>query len=318
MTEPIVKTTPKDFFLHFLSIVSLYIAAVSFGVLLFQYIDRFFPDPLTDVYYAAQSSASAMRWALASLVIVFPVYIWISWYLARDIERHTEKRELRIRKWLLYFTLFVAAVVIIGDLVALIYNFLGGDLSARFILKVCAILFIAGIVFGYYLWNLRTERRAVQDPRMRIFVFAITAFVVVSIIAGFFFVGSPFAERMRRFDDRRVSDLQTIQWQIINYWQTKEKLPASLDDLRDEISGFIPPKDPETGNAYEYRVLGKTQFELCGMFSAVSRVGAVENMPRAVAVSDGGALEIWAHDAGRACFTRTIDPERYPFLPKGK
>src|SRR3989338_2315364 len=84
MTEPFVKTTPKDFFLHLLSIVSLYIAAVSFGVLLFQYIDRFFPDLLVDAYYTMQGGAGAMRWALASLVIVFPVYVWISWYLARD------------------------------------------------------------------------------------------------------------------------------------------------------------------------------------------------------------------------------------------
>lgn len=317
MVDLTIKTTPKDFFLHLLSIISLYIAAVSFGILLFQYIDRFFPDPLVDAYYVLQGSASAMRWALASLVIVFPVYVWVSWYLARDMEQSPEKRELRIRKWLLYFTLFVAAVVIIGDLVALIYNFLGGDLSVRFILKVFAILFIAGIVFGYYLWNLRTERRATKDPRMRVFVFGVVAVVLVSIIAGFFFVGSPFAERMRRFDDRRVGDLQTIQWQIVNYWQTKEKLPPSLEDLRDEISGFIPPRDPETGNAYEYRVVSKTQFELCGTFSAVSRVGAVTTEPKVVA-PDGGALEIWAHGAGRMCFLRAIDPERYPPLLKAR
>jgi len=43
-----------------------------------------------------------------------------------------------------------AALVVIGDLVALVYNFMGGDLTARFVLKVGAILVVAGAVFGYY------------------------------------------------------------------------------------------------------------------------------------------------------------------------
>ena len=123
--EPLAKTGPREVFFHLLAIVTLYLSAISFGALLFQYIDRFFPDPLVD-YYPRLSGA--IRWAIASLVIVFPVYLWLSWTLRREEIRDPARRELKVRKWLLYFTLFVAAVVINGDLVALIYNFLGGDL----------------------------------------------------------------------------------------------------------------------------------------------------------------------------------------------
>ena len=66
-----------------------------------------------------------------------------------------EKRNLRIRKWLIYFTLFAAALIIIGDLVALIFSLLGGELTVRFLLKVVTIFFVAGSVFYYYLWDLR-------------------------------------------------------------------------------------------------------------------------------------------------------------------
>lgn len=303
-----VKTSPKDFFLHLLAIVALYISAVSFGALIFQFIDRFFPDPLVD-FHVVRFTAS-IRWAIASLVIVFPVYVWTSWFLARDVSDHPEKRELKIRKWLFYFTLFIAAVAIIGDLVALIYNFLGGDLSARFMLKILTIIFIAASIFGYYFWNLRAEQMASRDPRMRWFVFGAVVIVAAATLYGFFVIGSPFAERMRRFDGRRAQDLQTIQWQIINYWQRKEKLPGTLEDLRDEISGFISPRDPESNESYEYRTAGPLSFELCAEFKTEQK--ELDEWTSEPFAAESGMSAVWTHGAGRVCFERIIDPELYP------
>jgi hypothetical protein len=60
-------------------------------------------------------------------------------------------------------TLFVAAAVIIGDLTVLVYNFLGGELSLRFALKVITVAAIAGGIFGYYLWDLRQEERGAEE-----------------------------------------------------------------------------------------------------------------------------------------------------------
>ena len=59
-------------------------------------------------------------------------------------------------------TLFVAAAVIIGDLTALVYNFLGGEMSLRFAIKVITVAAIAGGIFGYYLWDLRQEERETE------------------------------------------------------------------------------------------------------------------------------------------------------------
>lgn len=302
------KSGPKDVFTHLLAIVTLYISAVSFGALIFQYIDRFFPDPLVDLY---AYPSGAIRWAIASLVVVFPVYVWLSWTLRRDEVRNPEKRELKIRKWLLYFTLFAASAVIIGDLIMLIYNFLGGDLSARFVLKILAVLFVALVVFGYYLWNLKSEQMAVSDPRMRWFVFFVAAVVAAATIGGFFMVGSPFQERMRRFDQRRIEDLQNIQWQVVSYWQRKDKLPENLDQLRDDISGFVSPRDPETNESYEYRKTDGLSFELCATFLKAS---AEEKSYPYLVEPSGMPLRgqgNWVHAEGRACFGRTIDSELY-------
>ncbi len=149
-------TGPKDVFLHLLAILTLYASAIAFISLIFQYINVLLPDPLEmQGSYAYASSYQAIRWAIASLIVIFPVYIFSVWYLNKNYIVSPEKRNLRIRKWLIYFTLFAAALIIIGDLVALIFNLLGGELTTRFLLKVLTVFFVAGSVFYYYLWDLR-------------------------------------------------------------------------------------------------------------------------------------------------------------------
>lgn len=153
---PEQRVSPKDVFLHLLAILTLYASAGSFLALVFQYINVLFPDPLDGRgEYVIQSAYQTIRWAISSLIIIFPVYIGTSWYLNKSYITTPEKRTLKIRKWLIYFTLFVASLIIIGDLVAVIYNLLGGELTARFFLKVLTIFFTAGSVFYYYLWDLR-------------------------------------------------------------------------------------------------------------------------------------------------------------------
>lgn len=152
-------TGPKDVFLHLLAIIALYASAGSFTALIFQYINVLIPDLLDrSGYYGLLSSYSAIRWSIAALVVIFPVYVTTSWFLNKAYLSSTAKRNLRIRKWLVYFTLFAAALIIIGDLVTLIFNLLGGELTARFLLKVVAVFFVAGSVFYYYFWDLRRHQ----------------------------------------------------------------------------------------------------------------------------------------------------------------
>lgn len=305
--EALAKAGPGDVFRHLLAIVTLYLAAISFGMVTFALIDRWFPDPLS---YPMGVNAGPLRWALSALVIVFPVYVWISWVNARAALHDPSLRALRIRRWLYHFTVFAASVVIIGDLVALVYNFLNGDLTGRFLLKFLTVFFIAAVVFAYYIWNIRREAMASADSRMRWLVFGTVAIVAIAAVSGFVVAGSPFAERMRRFDDRRVNDLQTIQWQVINYWQRKDRLPDNVDQLRDDISGFVSPTDPETGQVYGYQPLGNLKFELCATFSREARTNGDSRVP-SIAFPGPKMPESWAHGAGRMCFGRTIDPDLY-------
>lgn len=151
------KTSPRDVFMHLLSIITLYISAGSFLALLFQYINVLWPDQLQG-YYEARSAYSAIRWAIAALVVTYPVHLWIMWSLNKSYLAAPSKRNLRIRKWLIYFTLFAAGLILMGDAVALIYNLLSGELTIRFLLKVLSVFLVAGTVFGYYLRDVRRHK----------------------------------------------------------------------------------------------------------------------------------------------------------------
>jgi hypothetical protein len=198
--------------------------------------------------------------------------------------------------------------MIIGDFIAVINSFLTGELTMRFVLKALAMFFISGSIFYYYLAQLKEKNVKWLD----LFSWVIVAIVVLTVAWGFAVIGSPFQQRNKRFDERRVQDLQIMQNYITNYWQNKERLPVSLSDLEDPLLGIVIPVDPETGGLYEYRVTDDLIFELCAMFSTESKYGqgAVPEM-----YSRGSQNYSWQHGVGRICFERTIDPD---FFEKGK
>jgi len=104
-------------------------------------------------------AARSIRWSVASIVIAFPVFLYLSAKIGRELTQQPVKRQSAVRRWLTYLTLFVAAVALLCDLITLVDSVLGGEVTIRFILKVIVAGVIASAVFGYYLWDLRRDER---------------------------------------------------------------------------------------------------------------------------------------------------------------
>lgn len=308
--QPVKRNLPRDVFSHLFAIVTLYWSAISFITLCWQYINYFFPD----VLYYSYGYTGAMRFALASLVIVFPLFILVSWFLNKVYTRESGVRESKIRKWLIYLTLFITALVIIGDLVFTVNTFLNGEITARFILKAFSILLVAGTIFWYYLDDVR---HSAPSGLAKYFAWGSSLVIAILVIGAFFIVGSPASARLAQFDQQKISDLQNIQYQVVNYWQRKNQMPQSLSDLNDSISGFVPPQDPQTGTAYEYQVKDAIAltFELCATFNLTSNVNNPKAMPMMYPYDYS---QNWNHKEGRTCFERHIDKQLYPPLLEGK
>ena len=159
---PVPKPRPylsaREAFLYLTLFTTLYLAAFHLGSLLFRLIEQAWPDP-ADSEYVVRNLADSIRWSTASVIIAFPVFLFVARYLGKELARSPAKRLSAIRRWLTYLTLFVAAVVLIVDMTTLVNNVLGGELTLRFVLKVVVAALIAGTVFGYYLWDLRKEEK---------------------------------------------------------------------------------------------------------------------------------------------------------------
>lgn len=158
---PVPKPRPylsaREAFLYLVLFATLYLTAYHLGSLLFDLINRAFPDPAMTEF--GRQVGRSMRWSIASVIIAFPVFVYVARHLGRELANNPVKRLSAVRRWLTYLTLFLAATVLIGDMITLVYNVLGGELGIRFVLKVLVVAVIAGTIFGYYLWDMRREER---------------------------------------------------------------------------------------------------------------------------------------------------------------
>lgn len=308
----VLRTSPKDVFLHLLMLVMLYLGVISLISLAFTYIDYSFPDPLN--YNYGSGLLNNIRWQSSMLIVSFPLLLLLSHFIQNEFRKNPKKHELRFYKWLTYLTLFVSAITIVIDLIQLVNRFYGGELTTPFVLKVLSVLVVAGAVFGYYIWDVQVESYKSKIP-YRV-GWGSSVAVVLMLALGFFLAGSPSHQRQVRMDEQRVSDLSNIQYELINYWQSKRDLPDSLGQLEGNVTYFKLPVDPETGMAYEYFRADDLNFELCANFNQKSFDDASVDRTITKPIYNydyyGYPSEQWTHQEGRVCFQRNIDPDLYP------
>lgn len=299
----------REAFFHLLTFASLYASVIAVVVLFFTYINRLFPDPaLGDMYYQNSFDLSGIRWSLAAVIVSFPLFLWCSRFLQKEMRMHPERAWSGIRRWLTYLTLFVAAMALLGDGITLVFRLLEGELTIRFLLKVLIVLLIAGMTFAYYFLSLKTP---ITDPKTRslnrIFAGLSVITVLIAIVWGIWLAGSPASERLRKFDDRRIEDLRAIEGEVLNislgetrYLPATERkvvrpLPQTLEEVqKNAVYQKLNITDPETGDPYSYTVKGATMLELCAVFNAVR---------------DERYDIFWNHEAGQKCFEiNVLDP----------
>lgn len=152
---PIAVPKPKPYlsareaFLYIFFFVLLGIAAYNLGTLLFRLIDHFVPsDTGANV---SPYHMSRIRGSIAGLIVSLPIFIFVARTLQKNRRSNPMMQRSRIRKWLTYISLIIAGCTLIGDAIALLTEFLNGELSLRFGLKSLVIAAIAGGIFGYFI-----------------------------------------------------------------------------------------------------------------------------------------------------------------------
>ena len=139
------KVTSKDFFLYLGMLITLYWSTVALLVFLFNLINIALPDSVET--YLSQGYSASLRFSISSLIIIFPAFLIISYFINRDLKQYHEKRNIWIRKWFIHLTLFLAGLTIAADLVATVNVFLNGEITSRFVLKVVSVFYGGSCTF---------------------------------------------------------------------------------------------------------------------------------------------------------------------------
>ena len=302
-------------FFYLIVLLTLSFTTVGLGQILFQVINSLFPE--TTYAYDSAYSIYTLRFGISSVIVAAPIF----WFMSYTINKELAKKELDfhsgIRKWLTYLILLISSATIIGFLIGLLNNFLSGELTVKFTLKMLSALVIAAITFGYYFYDLK---RTDFEPNKVIYIFRAVFFIVVvgSLVWGFWVHESPMKARYLREDETRVNQLGQISFQVENYYREQGALPSDLSLVEDRLyeDSLL---DPVTDVPFQYRVLSETSYELCAVFHFSNREG----------LGGKGQLFIhgpyspdWLHDEGRYCFVKYIEPSlvpeprEIPLLPK--
>lgn len=300
------QNNAKFAFWYLLSLVALIFMALSTGQVIFQVINKYIPEFTSS--YSPTFDAGVLKFAISSLIISIPLYF----LTARQIERSLEKQELMkeaaVRRWLTYFILFVASVVIIVWLIMTINNFLGGELTSRFLLKSLTVIIISGLIFSYYLYDIKRAEVTKRDMIINIFLVVGLVLTIGSLVTAFFINESPAEARARRHDVQVLSNFDQITTTIQNYYTEKNALPENFADLNDQTPylNAAALQDPKTGQAYDYHITSETEYELCATFET--------NNIEPSNTYDYTYADRWPHEVGYQCLKQKviIDPNAIP------
>ncbi len=300
-----LSLSAREAFLHLVLFATLYIFAFDVGALLFVLIELRFRDAALEF---GGGPLEVLRWSTSGAITALPIFLWMTHVVNRSLDRDPEKRASGVRRWLTYLTLFVAALVLIGDFATLVSHVLSGELGTRFVLKTLVVFAIAGTVFGHYLGGLRSDESEAGPARRRASWLGRAGVVagVIAIVAGLVSAGAPQRARTRQFDARRIEDLQMLQAAIESHVLDRSALPPLLDSLAVRGYSVSALRDPRTGVPYGYEPLDSLAYRLAATFETADTLRP-----------DGSPIpRAWRHGAGRAVFTRQarLSPDASPAM----
>ncbi|MDP3954517.1 MAG: DUF5671 domain-containing protein [bacterium] len=294
-----------DIFINFFSFILLIIIAISIGTLLFSIIDQYIQDPVFEFGYYYNDNTRSIHYATAALIVSFPLYFWAMWLWLKKFSG-ADKAESKVSKWTTYFILLVSALVIIGDLISIIFNFLEGELTNRFIFKALSVLVIAGVIFKFYYLERKMiqYKKSVSSWKLKAVISIAIVLVAGSVSAGFVVGTTPGQARLQKIDNARINNVYNLSSAIESFAHQNKRLPVDFQELARSATfgwGVNQITPDELGKIYTYKINSQTgttgSYELCVFFEAAS----VNKESSPAAIRPYGGTDWYLHDAGLNC-----------------
>lgn len=257
----------KFAFFYVLSLVALVFISFGVGITLFQMINKFIVDIINE--YSGRYDPDSLKFAISALLIASPIYYITMREIHKNLYSGMLAKESEVRKWLTYFILLVTSVIMIGWFIAVVNNFLGGELTLKVGLKALVAILINAGIFSFYLYDIKREQvKETKNKIIRIYLYTSLVIVIGVFIAALFVVESPKETRNRKIDERTINNIWDVSNAIESYYQEFDILPNDFDELIDK-ENFLSQKDlenPLSGDRLEYKIVSETKYEICTDF----------------------------------------------------
>lgn len=252
--RPVRSNAARDALFYALLFVVFGMVAGNVLALLFGQINYWIPEPGDWRRYA---SANGMRWSMAALIVFAPTFFFIDRSDRRATQADPARTHGTARRWLSALAMLIAVTTLLGDALYLIYTWLDGQLTARFLAKSATVAGIAVIVLAYF----REDRTM---PFLRVPLPAsglLMALAALSLGLSLWTIGGPAQGQVERRDSLRIKDMRTLSHDIANC------TTIDRDNLPEQLDPMDCARNPArlTGFAQEvtYTRIAKTEFELC-------------------------------------------------------
>lgn len=210
----------------------------------------------------------SLRWSMAAVIVFAPAFMWLDRRDARHCSADPARRHGTIRRWLTSLALFAAVACLLGNALFVIFTWLDGQMTLRFMAKAAVVAALSGIVLGYFRQDLASPMLAGN----RVAAWSLTLPTVLVLVLSFMTIGGPAQGQMERRDHWRVSDMNILAGNILRCdGVDMENLPAALDPMDcarnpARLTGFAPQ--------ITYTRLSATAFKLCSEIEAPRTITA--------------------------------------------
>lgn len=150
-------------FLYILFFISLYILATSMGGLFHMWVDKLVPTPDSTTDYSYDGFNDwLIRGYIAALIVSYPIFAILAVNLRKQLLRQPSVKNLRSRKLLIYLTLIATFLISMGQIIGTLFQFLGGAVTLNTLGHLFVTLLIAGSIFGYFINEVKHDRKNIQ------------------------------------------------------------------------------------------------------------------------------------------------------------
>ncbi len=252
--RPMRSSAARDALFYALLFVVFGMVVGSTLTLLFAQINLWLPEPEETQNYGR---LSGLRWSMAALLVFVPVF----WVLDRKDRQATAKDPARrhgtVRRWLSAIAMLCATITLLGDALFLIYSWLDGQITLRFLVKSATVAMMALVVLAYFRETRDLPVRGVPIPA----AWVLTASALLSLGLSFWLVGGPAQGQMEQRDRWRIADLRTLANDVADCpGLDRAALPETLDPM---TCARNPARLTGFASAITYNRITNTEYTLC-------------------------------------------------------